>query len=119
VSYKLRAWLAAFIFTELVEVPIYWLGVPCSLLVAFGASAITHPIVWFGFFTPLWRATYLTKAICAELFAWLAESIYLRFAARGPKGARITLPRALGWSLIANTSSLGLGILSRHLFGVP
>jgi hypothetical protein len=107
----LRAWFSAFVFTQLIEVPIYSRALSCSLLVAFGASAITHPIVWFVFFSPYWHAAYLTKFVAAETFAWLAEAAYFRFLF-GKK-------RALLWALIANASSLSLGLLSRHLFGVP
>jgi hypothetical protein len=110
-AFYLRAWLTAFIFTEIVEVPIYSRFLPCSLLVAFGASAFTHPIVWFGFFTPHWHAHYIVKAVAAELFAWLAEAAYFAFIFKKKN--------ALLWSLVANASSLGLGLLSRHLFGAP
>jgi hypothetical protein len=106
-----RAWLTAFVFTEIVEVPIYSTGLGCSLLAAFGASAITHPIVWFGFFSPAWHASYAVKLVAAELFAWLAEAAYFSFIFKKD--------RALLWSLVANGSSLGLGLLSRHLFGSP
>jgi hypothetical protein len=107
----LRAWLVAFIFTELVEVPIYATGLSCSLLAAFGASAITHPIVWFVFFTPHWHAGYTVKLVSAELFAWIVEAAYFRFLFRRDK--------VLFWSLVANGASLGLGLLSRALFGAP
>jgi hypothetical protein len=107
----LRAWLAAFIFTEIVEVPIYATALGCSFLAAAGASAITHPIVWFGFFTPHWHAAYLVKLVAAETFAWLVEAAYFRFIFKKRN--------ALLWSLLANASSLGLGLISRHLFGSP
>ena len=115
---QLRAWLAAFIFTQLIEIPIYFRGLSCSLWAAFGASAITHPIVWFGFFSPYWRnfyssgtAFYYSHLVMAELFAWLAEAAYFRFLFKKQ--------RALLWAAIANAASLGLGFLSRYLFGVP
>jgi hypothetical protein len=111
VTAYVRAWLAAFIFTEIVETPIYFRGLKCSLLGALGASAITHPIVWFGFFAPEWHASYWVKAVSAELFAWLAEAAYFAFLFKKRN--------ALFWSLVANASSLGLGLLSRHLFGAP
>ncbi len=107
----LRAWLTAFLFTEIVEVPIYWRALACSLLAAFGASAITHPIVWFVFFAPWWRAGYLTRVVAAEIFAWLVEAAYFRFLWHKR--------RTLLWSAVANAASLSLGLLSRHLFGVP
>jgi hypothetical protein len=37
------AWLQAFVFTQIVEVPIYMRSMRCSVWAAFGASAITHP----------------------------------------------------------------------------
>jgi hypothetical protein len=108
----LRAWLVAFVFTELVEIPIYKTGLSVSVLAAFGASAITHPIVWFVFFDPRWgTGHYAARLVAAELFAWLVEAAYFRFAF----GKR----RALLWSFVANASSLGLGLISRALFGAP
>ena len=85
----LRAWFSAFVFTQLIEVP----------------------IVWFVFFGPWWHAAYLSKLVAAEVFAWLAEAAYFRVLF-GKK-------RALLWALVANASSLSLGMLSRHLFGIP
>jgi len=107
----LEAWLRAFLFTQLVEVPIYVRGLRCGPLVAFGASAITHTIVWFGFFSPHWHAAYASRFAAAELFAWLAEAAYFRLLFRRR--------RALAWSLVANAASVGLGLLSRRLFGAP
>lgn len=106
-----EAWLRAFLFTQLIEVPIYWRGLRCRLPVAFGASAITHPIVWFVIFSPRWQASYGVKLVVAELFAWLLEAAYFRVVFKRP--------RALLWALIANAASLGLGLLSRRLFGAP
>lgn len=108
----LRAWLAAFVFTQLVEVPIYVRFLRCGALTAFGASALTHPIIWFGLFQARVPGTYLEKAIAAELFAWLAEAGYFRWRL-GPGR------RALVWAACANGASLGLGLLSRRLFGAP
>lgn len=107
----MRAWLTAFVFTQLVEVPIYSVGLRCNLLLAFGASALTHPVVWFVIFNPSFEATHLTKVVIAELFAWLAEAAY--FALRFGKW------RALAWSLVANAASFGAGLLSRSMFGSP
>jgi hypothetical protein len=107
----IAAWLRAFLFTQLVEIPIYVRGLRCSPWVAFGASALTHPIVWFVFFSPRWQTSYATRLVSAELFAWLVEAAYFRLGF----GRR----RAWLWSLIANGSSLALGLLSRRLFGAP
>ena len=120
----LRAWLGAFAFTQAVEVPIwayalaahrrldrddtpwpFWLCVA----VAFGASAITHPVVWFVF--PRWApGGYVAMVLQAEAFAVLVEAGYT-----GLLGLR----RPLAWSLVANAASAGLGLLSRATFGWP
>jgi hypothetical protein len=111
------AWLRAFAFTEIVETPIYrWLG-PVRWWRGFAPSAITHPFVWFAF--PLLATTGLGMSwtlamVLAELFAWWVEAGFL-FLTK----PRVPLLRAVGVSLIANGASLGLGLLSRYLFGYP
>jgi hypothetical protein len=122
----LIAWLAAFVFTQVVEVPIYVAlmrraagagAVPpphllAQIALASGASALTHPIVWFVI--PLFEYnSYWIMVARAEAFAVLAEGIY--FYALGAFGLR----RAMLFSLLANASSCGLGFLSRAIFGVP
>lgn len=83
--------------------------------VGLGASAITHPFVWFAF--PYLRlvpgVTYPIMVIAAELFAFGVEAIYLRLVLRTP------LVRAALASLVANGASLGLGLLLRSLTGYP
>ena len=127
-------WLLAFAFTQAVEVPVYVraLGPGRRLagraLIAFGASAITHPIVWFAL-PRLWERLYLAlvglsagfviraplaryacMALLAETFAVVVEWAYLRgFGVR----------RAWLWSLGANGASVTLGLASRALLGVP
>lgn len=125
-----RAWLWAFLFTQAVEVPIWayalrahrppapgrdpwpaWVNVAAG----FGASLITHPIVWFVIpehtfvprDSPSW---YGAMVVQAETFAVVVEAAYM-----GALGLR----SALGWSLVANGASAGLGLLSRYLFGWP
>lgn len=110
------AWLSAFAFTQLVEVPIYGYALRETaesrlkrLGVAFGASAITHPFVWFAF-PLLFPDSYPLAVVASETFAVLVEAAYLR-----------TFGVALyfSWSLVANASSFGLGILLRNLVGWP
>jgi hypothetical protein len=107
----MEAWFRAFLFTQIVEVPIYMRTTRCSVWAAFGASSLTHPIVWFAFFHPALPGGYWTKVVAAELFAWLAEAAYFRFAFKRK--------RAWLWSLCANSASFGLGLFSRYLFGAP
>lgn len=134
---SLARWFWSFVFTQVVEVPIYMraLGQPDRapalgrwrrLGLGFLASALTHPYVWFVFF-PLFYAPgpyddlayrwpalgvhrYTIYLLVAETFAVVAEAALLRACG---------LRRALLWALLANAASAGLGFLSRHLVGWP
>lgn len=119
------SWLGAFLFTQAVEIPIYLyglrpvrreLGWPVCLAVAFGASALTHPIVWFVF-PRLWGALeepggYRGMVAAAETFAVTAEALYLL-------GVKTKPGPAFGWALLANGASASLGLWSRFEFGWP
>jgi hypothetical protein len=105
-----RAWLIAFLFTQMVEVPIYSVGLRVGVLPAFGASAITHPLLWFALFPHL-PLPYFWLVVTGEAFAFLVEAAYFAFVFRRR--------RALLWSAVANGASFGTGMLSRWLFGVP
>lgn len=100
-------WLVGFAFTQAVEVPLY-LRVTSSWRVAFLASGLTHPVVWFLF--PLLPLSYWPMAALAEVFAVVAEALWLR--AHG-------VSRALLWSVVANGASATVGLLLRAAFGVP
>ncbi|AKT37455.1 hypothetical protein [Chondromyces crocatus] len=104
------AWLSAFLFTQCVEMPIYARCARTGWGPAFGASALTHPIVWFVM-PELLPGNYWVMVAVAEAFAVVAEAVYLRFGFR--------LERALLWSLLANGASFSIGLLSRHAFGWP
>jgi hypothetical protein len=110
----LVAWLRAFAFTQLVEVPIYMRFARATPAQAFGASAITHPLLWFVIF-PLSPLGYTATSIAGELWVWLVEAAYLRWIVR----IEPRLHRALLWSLLANAASEGLGELCRWAFGYP
>jgi hypothetical protein len=104
------SWFFAFAFTQIVEIPIYRRFFRCSVLRAFGATALTHPVVWFVIF-PRWDASYLVKSVGAEVFAWWMEAAYFAWTA----GFR----NAITGAFVANCASVGLGLLSRYLFGAP
>lgn len=104
------SWLYAFAFTQLVELPIYMVGLRVGVLAAFGASAITHPVLWFVLFRYL-PLPYLWLLVVGETFAVVVEAVYFALLFRRR--------RALVWSLLANGASLGVGLLSRWLFGMP
>jgi len=115
-SYYLTKWLNAFFLTQAVELPIYAMVLASrygrtwrTLALAFGASAITHPIVWFVVPWRLW--SYWTCYAVAESFAVLTEAVYL--VVLGLKPAR-----ALAWSLCANAASVAVAELLRRVFGV-
>jgi hypothetical protein len=104
-------WAAAFMFTQIVEVPIYRRHLGVGFWAAFGASTITHPLVWLFLGSHAWRAPWTAQVIAAEVFAWLTEAAYF--------GVGFRRPGALFWSFVANAASLGLGLLARWLFGWP
>ena len=103
------SWWAAFALTQGIEIPIYLLGTRQAglswgwrLAVAFGASALTHPIVWFvlkALEDPLGFWGYF---IVAESFAVGAEALYLW-------GFDIERPLVL--ALAANGTSASVGLL--------
>jgi hypothetical protein len=108
----LREWLLAFALTQVVEMPIYasaLRGRPDGRLgpqrasrwiVAFSASALTHPVVWFVF--PRFSWGYWRTALVAETFAIVVEAAWLRL---------FGLRRALAWSVLANTASFSIALV--------
>lgn len=110
----LQAWFQSFVFTQVVEVPIYMSALPGgrwrAAIIGLGATTLTHPVVWFVFPVIL-RGNWVRMTIWSELFAFGAEAAYICLW--------LSPWRALTASLVANGSSLGLGLLSRYLFGVP
>ncbi len=113
-------WGEAFVFTEAIEVPIYLVAFARDgaaprrppwqrVAIAFAASLLTHPFVWFVF-PRLHGLSYDARTVLSEIFAWAVEAALLR---------SFGLRRAVAWSFAANAASLGLGLLSRTLFGFP
>jgi hypothetical protein len=106
-------WFHAFVLTQLVEIPIYYrasrnLKPQQRLAYAIGASAWTHPIVWFVF--PWESAPYVPTLLAAEAFAIGGESLW---------GKAFGVSHPLRWSLIANASSVAVGMITRALFAWP
>ena len=111
-------WAVAFAFTQAVEIPVYRRLLRTSTLASFGASAITHPVVWFviprlapSFTDP--GAAYIEYVARAEAFAFVVEAYY--FASFHV----VRMRRALLWSLLVNGASASAGFASRWLFGWP
>jgi hypothetical protein len=109
-----QAWAVAFLLTEAVEAPIYAVAlrhlnrVPRFML-AFGASLLTHPFVWL-FVSAFGAPEYWKAVTISEIFAVLVEAGYLRALAASS---------VFGWSIFANASSLGIGLLCRMIWGIP
>lgn len=147
------AWLAAFVVTQVVETPLYTLALSqrdaraCSwldsfgarLAVAFMASCLTHPVVWFVI--PLfvdYRTDYMLYFGTAEGFAVIAETAWLYLflrptavlaptleeksvppvsadtGATQPKPVR-ALETAFAWSLLTNGTSVLVGFTLQRL----
>lgn len=121
-------WLLAFAITQIIEVPIYYcFCVPKRFWVAFGASAITHPLLW-GFVPDLWqnhgwtvvqmaggwldspRAQDIFVTTEAELAIVVIEGLW--FHALGAKNPFL-------WSLIGNSASCGFGLFLQATIGWP
>lgn len=109
-------WLFAFAFTQLIEGPIWWRGLPADrpgparVCLALLPSALTHPLVWFV--APTLFSSWIAMFLVAETFAVLAEAALARALGLGWK-------QALLLSLVANGVSAGLGLVSQALFGLP
>ena len=108
-------WINAFMTTQLIEMPIYIWALArvraqdwaTLATIAFGASAITHPFVWFVFPSVvfLWK-NYPLFFVVAETFAWLVEALYLKYF-------KVKHPWLV--SLLANGMSAGFGLLRNYI----
>jgi hypothetical protein len=108
-------WFWAFVATEAMELPVYVWGLRrtgrggiARAAIAFGASLLTHPVVWFG--SPHLPFGYGLRVGMAEAGAVLAEAAWM--AAWGA-------PRPLALALLANATSLSVGLACRSAFGWP
>jgi hypothetical protein len=108
------AWLAAFVVTQTIEMPLYRMLAPVSWGHAASLSTVTHPLVWFAIPPLCYSAgcNYLQMLIIAELFAWSVEGAMLR-------GFGIYWPRAMATSLVSNAASVVIGLTMRAWFGFP
>ena len=101
-------WPGAFLLTQLVEAPIYFRAARALPLLkrtpyAFGASTLTHPIIWCCL--PWETMPYATLLMIAECFAIAVEGLW---------GCCWRVPRPWLTSLVANAISLISGIVIRE-----
>ncbi|MFK7990686.1 MAG: hypothetical protein AB8I08_31980 [Sandaracinaceae bacterium] len=112
----MTAWVSAFLLTQVIELVVHahapGLVLPLRgrLAVGFGASAITHPMVWFVIppvVSALMNADrdteWWTAIAVAETFAFTAEALWLWMFGVRAKHALFT-------SLVANGASFGMGL---------
>jgi hypothetical protein len=95
-------WLIAFVWTQIIEVPIYRWGFKIPLIEAGLASCLTHPFVWFVIPHLIPLSNYWTFFAVAEIFAIVAEALW--FFWRGHKPALLA-------SFVANATSASFGLL--------
>jgi hypothetical protein len=104
------AWAKAFALTLVLELPIVFVGlrrfeasrVRLLALAAF-ANLATHPVAWFVF--PELPIAPWTSFGLAECWACAAEALFFLAAFRG-----VSWRRAVMVALIANVTSLGIGL---------
>ena len=104
-------WLRVFLFTQLVEMPLYIYalrGHPVAhrIAAAFGASALTHPVVWTVTGRLATEDTFWFVVVGAEAYAVLVEGLFLRY---------LGVERPFIWALGVNALSFGLGLALEHL----
>lgn len=111
------AWLKAFVLTELIEIPIVValtrgakIPFPRRAALAFFASLATHPAVWFIF--PELNVSDGVRVALSEAWACVAEAVFYKLVF-----GEITFARAIGVSVVANSSSFSFGLVLRALTG--
>jgi hypothetical protein len=110
-------WFKAFVLTLAIECPIAAsilrvkaLRRTRLLLLLVFANLATHPMVWFVF--PALPIAARAAFVLSELFAIGAEGLFFALVFQGT-----TVRRALAASLVANATSLGVGLLLYRFAG--
>jgi hypothetical protein len=103
-------WAIYFALTQAIELPIYSAGMPSwprwkRLSIAFGASALTHPWLWFVL-PPL-----LLRRLHYPIYLALVEPAIAAVEALYLAGMGVQLRRACVLSALANSASLLAGLV--------
>lgn len=110
----LRAWLSAFLFTQVVEIPLWRVSTGASFQRAFLLTLVTHPFVWFAFpALAVVGVPYPVSVTASELFAWGMEAFLVQ------RFTQCSKKRAMLASLAANGASFILGAISQYFWGWP
>jgi hypothetical protein len=104
------SWFTAFLLTQLLELPVYVLGLRrrghvVAAFIGFGATALSHPILWFvlqPLLQPRWG--YWGFVLGGELAVWFIEALFLR-------AVGVNWMRSMIVSFVANAFSLTMGYL--------
>ena len=114
--FPVSGWLAAFVLTLAVEVPVavYLLRRTEPDLLRLGAIVVfanlaTHPAVWFVFSQPFLVGT-LEYTVVVESWAIGVEALFYAVVLRG-----LTARRAIGVAIVANVASFAVGRLISEL----
>ena len=105
----LGSWAFAFAMTQAVEVPI-WMRAHTKRLrfvKSFGASALTHPLLWW-IFMPMWHGSYVASVLVGEALVIAIEAAYAR---------TLGVKRPLVWSIVANAASTAVGFAVYYALG--
>ena len=112
-------WLTAFLFTLVLEAPIYVLflrrrcgGVVAPLAITLFVNCATHPALWYLFprFEP-----YALWLVIAELWVAVTEGILIAAALRFRPTVSRALKTGLIASFVANLFSTTVGLLARAI----
>lgn len=120
----ITAWLSAFFVTSCIEAPLYAVACrsrqsprpmrwPSVVVVALGASAITHPPLWFGL---IW----LDQTHLPNDLEWTVSVAVAELAVVAVEGAWLRLwrvPFAWRWAFGVNAASVAVGYTLRALVG--
>ncbi|MFT5432620.1 MAG: hypothetical protein ACI9OJ_003322 [Myxococcota bacterium] len=107
-------WVAAFVWTLAVELPVYGAILRSSFsrwwhptATAFVVNAITHPMLWALF--PYFDGEYGTKVLVAEAVVWTVEAVVVVLVLRS-RGRQNAVVLGISAAFLANGLSTVFGL---------